>query len=477
MAGRKAKYKVSDGTLAFFRLGIAGRFLTLPRFGPTAALCFLVVWLNLFREIMDLRLPKLGEGAESGTVVSVLVKEGDAVTNGQTLIELENEKAVAPIPTTVAGTIAKLRVKEGDKVSVGQVIATINESGGGAPAATAPAKSSAARRTQPEVEPEPEEFETEAEPTAEDGSDDAHVAAAPSVRKIARELGINLGKIRGSERGGRIVMADLRAYIQRLQKVAGQARGTAPGKAAAPPAERIDFTKWGEVTKKPMSPLRKTIARRMVDNWNAIPHVTQFDEADFTTIHGLRKKFAAPYEKKGVKLTPTPFVIKAVVAALKKHPIFNSSIDETAEEVVFKEYFHIGIAVDTEHGLMVPVIRDADKKSLLELSHELNALAEKARDRKLALEEMQGGTFTISNQGGIGGAHFTPIVNKPEVAILGLGRGGERAVVRNGKVEPRLMAPICISYDHRVIDGGAAARFTVDLLQAIENFREEDVKL
>jgi pyruvate dehydrogenase E2 component (dihydrolipoamide acetyltransferase) len=426
---------------------------------------------------MDLRLPKLGEGAESGTVVSVLVKEGDAVASGQTLIELENEKAVAPIPSTVAGTIARLRVKEGDKISVGQVIATINESGGPTPAtATAPAKSASARRSQPEPEAEPEELDEEAEP-ADNAPDGAAIAAAPSIRKIARELGIDLGKIRGSERGGRIVMADLRAYVHRLQKLAAQPRGGAPGRPAAPPPERIDFSKWGEVTKKPMAPLRKTIARRMVENWNSIPHVTQFDEADLSTITHLRKQFAAAYEKKGVKLTLTPFVIRAILASLKKHPIFNSSIDETAEEIVFKEYFHIGIAVDTEHGLMVPVIRDADKKSLLDLSREVNALAERARDRKLALEDMQGGTFTLSNQGGIGGAHFTPIVNKPEVAILGLGRGAEKAVIKNGKVESRLMAPICISYDHRVIDGGAAARFTVDLVQAFENFKEEDVKL
>jgi pyruvate dehydrogenase E2 component (dihydrolipoamide acetyltransferase) len=465
--GRKAKYNGPGASGGVFRLGIGRQFSTLPRFGQTAALCFLAVCLNLFSEIMDLRLPKLGEGAESGTVVSVLVKEGDSVTSGQTLIELENEKAVAPIPSTVSGIVAKLRVKEGDKVSVGQVVATINESG--TPAATPSAKSGAEQRPPPESEHEAHEFDGEPELAA---ANDAAVAAAPSVRKIARELGINLGKVRGSERGGRIVMDDLRAYIQRLER-----RGAAPGKPAAAPPERIDFSKWGEVSKKPMSPLRKTISRRMVENWNAIPHVTQFDEADLTTITSLRKQFAAAYEKKGVKLTLTPFVIKAVVAALKKHPIFNSSLDEAAEEIVFKEYFHIGMAVDTEHGLMVPVLRNADTKSLLDLSRELNALAEKARDRKLALEEMQGGTFTISNQGGIGGAHFTPIVNKPEVAILGLGRGTEKAVIRNGKVEPRLLTPICISYDHRVIDGGAAARFAVDLVQAFENFKEEDVKL
>jgi pyruvate dehydrogenase E2 component (dihydrolipoamide acetyltransferase) len=431
---------------------------------------------------MDLKLPKLGEGAESGTVVNVLVKEGDAVTKGQTLIELENEKAVAPIPSTTAGTIAKIRVKEGDKISVGHVIATINESGVAPAKAGAPAaKAAPAKRAQPEPEPELEaEEEPEAEVAAEDGEgeSEAAVAAAPSIRKIARELGINLAKVRGSERGGRIVMDDLRAYIQRLQKLAAQPRGGAVGTPRpTQPAERVDFSKWGEVTKKPMSPLRKTIARRMVENWNAVPHVTQFDEVDITNLNELRKKFSSAYEKKGAKLTLTPLVIKAVVAALKKHPTFNASLDETTDEIVLKEYFHIGVAVDTEHGLFVPVIRDADKKSLLELSQQVNALAEKARDRKLTLEEMQGGTFSISNQGGIGGAHFTPIVNKPEVAILGLGRGALKPVVRDGKVEPRLMMPIAISYDHRVIDGGTAARFTVDLLEAFANIKEAEVKI
>jgi pyruvate dehydrogenase E2 component (dihydrolipoamide acetyltransferase) len=431
---------------------------------------------------MDLKLPKLGEGAESGTVVNVLVKEGDAVTKGQTLIELENEKAVAPIPSTTAGTIAKIRVKEGDKISVGHVIATINESGVAPAKAGAPAaKAAPAKRAQPEPEPELEaEEEPEAEVAAEDGEgeSEAAVAAAPSIRKIARELGINLAKVRGSERGGRIVMDDLRGYIQRLQKLAAQPRGGAVGTPRpTQPAERVDFSKWGEVTKKPMSPLRKTIARRMVENWNAVPHVTQFDEVDITSLNDLRKKFSPAYEKKGAKLTLTPLVIKAVVAALKKHPIFNSSLDEAADEIVLKEYFHIGVAVDTEHGLFVPVIRNADKKSLLELSQQVNALAEKARDRKLSLEEMQGGTFSISNQGGIGGAHFTPIVNKPEVAILGLGRGALKPVVHDGKIEPRLMMPIAISYDHRVIDGGTAARFTVDLLEAFANIKEAEVRI
>ena len=231
------------------------------------------------------------------------------------------------------------------------------------------------------------------------------------------------------------------------------------------------------MTKKPLTPLRQVIARRMWENWNAIPHVTQFDDADFTRLNELRKKYAPAYEKKGAKLTLTPLVLKAIVETLKKHPIFNSSLDEVAQEVVFKEYYHIGIAVDTEQGLIVPVIRDVDKKSVLELAKELEQLAQKARDRKVTADEMKGGTFTISNQGAIGGAHFTPIVNKPEVAILGLGRGALKPVVRDGKVEVRLMTPLGLSYDHRVIDGGAAARFIVDLVKAMEEFEEETVKL
>jgi pyruvate dehydrogenase E2 component (dihydrolipoamide acetyltransferase) len=305
-------------------------------------------------------------------------------------------------------------------------------------------------------------------------------AAAPSIRKLARDLGIDLTKVRGTARGGRIILEDVRAYIHRLQRLAAEPRtvtaAAAPTPAVRPPAEQIDFSKWGPVTRKPLSPLRQVIARRMLENWNAVPHVTQFDEVDITALNELRKKFAPAYEKKGARLTLTGFFLKAVVATLKKHPVFNSSLDEVTQELVSKDYYHIGIAVDTEAGLIVPVIRDVDKKSILELSKELEELAKKSRDRKVAAEELKGGTFTISNQGGIGGAHFTPIVNKPEVAILGLGRGTLKPVVRNNKIEPRLMMPIGLSYDHRVIDGGAAARFTVDLIEAFENFSEEEVK-
>ena len=437
---------------------------------------------------MDVRLPKLGEGAEGGAVVSILVKEGDTVTKGQTILELENEKAVAPIPSTTAGVVSQIRVKEGDRLSVGQVILTVAETGAtvasapavAAPARTAPKAASVARPPVP-AEPEAEEA-TEVQADADapvEGS--LPPAASPEIRRIARELGIDLRRIRGSESGGRVVMADVRVYIQRLIKSAAAPKPVrSPSVAAAPaPAlvEQIDFSKWGEVSRKPMTSLRKTISRRMVENWNSIPHVTQFDDVDITDLMELRKKFAPDYEKKGARLTLTSFALKAVAIALKKHPIFNSSIDEVANEIVLKQYFHIGLAVDTEQGLLVPVIRNVDKKSLFDLSKDIQEVAEKARDRKVTLDDMKGGTFTISNQGGIGGAHFTPIVNKPEVAILGLGKGAFKAVVRDKKIEPRLMMPIAISYDHRVIDGGTAARFTVDLIQAFTSFAENDLKI
>jgi pyruvate dehydrogenase E2 component (dihydrolipoamide acetyltransferase) len=231
------------------------------------------------------------------------------------------------------------------------------------------------------------------------------------------------------------------------------------------------------VTRKAFSPLRQVIARRMSESWNAVPHVTQFDDADVTSVDALRKKYAAAYEQKGARLTLTVFVLKAVTDVLKQHPAFNSSLDEATQELVLKNYFHIGVAVDTEAGLIVPVLRDVDKKSLLDLSKELEEMAKKARERKVSGDDLKGGTFTISNQGGFGGAHFTPIVNRPEVAILGLGRGGLKPVVREGRIEPRMLLPMGLSYDHRVIDGGSAARFIVDLVAAFGKFSEENVRI
>lgn len=431
---------------------------------------------------MDLKLPKLGEGADSGIVVNIMVKEGDTIAKDQTVLELENEKAVASIPSTAAGVVTKIHIKSGDRISVGQRILTLESAG--APAA-APAdapkpapKKAAPQAAAPEPEPQPEESDAEERAPLEEAVENKSVASSPSIRKLARELGINLGKIKGSESGGRIVMGDVRAYVQRLIKAAARPAAAAPGAAPAKPvAESIDFSQWGPILKKPVSPLRKVISRRMSESWNSVARVTQFDDIDFTRVNELRQKFAPEYQKKGVKLTLTPFVLKAVAETLKKHLIFNSSLDEAAGEIILKEYIHLGIAVDTEQGLMVPVIRDVDKKSLLVLSGELEALAAKARDRKISADEMKGGTFTISNQGAIGGAHFTPIVNLPEVAILGLGRGALKPVVREGKIEARLLTPMALSYDHRVIDGGSAARFTVDLVKAFDQFSEELVKL
>lgn len=271
-------------------------------------------------------------------------------------------------------------------------------------------------------------------------------------------------------------MADVRAYIQRLQKLAASPKTPAQAQAKPGP-DQTDFSKWGEISRKPMSPLRQVIARRMLENWNSIPHVTQFEDADITGLLALRKAHVQAYEKKGARLTVTSFVLKAVAETLKKHPIFNSSLDEAANEIILKEYIHIGVAVDTDAGLIVPVIRDVDKKDLVHLSKDLEEIAAKARERKTTAEEMKGGTFTISNQGGIGGAHFTPIVNKPEVAILGLGRAAAKPMVREGKIEIRTAMPLGLSYDHRVIDGAAAARFIVDLVKALEGFDERLVAL
>ena len=429
---------------------------------------------------MDVKLPNLGEGADSGTVVGILVKPGAQVKKGQSLIELETGKAVAPIPSPAAGTVTSIRVKEGDKLSVGGLILSLDAAAGAAPAApsaSAPEKKAVApkpaakKAAAPAPEPEEESGETE----------DAEIVnenpvAPPSVRRVARELAIDLHKVRGDEEG-RVGWEELRNYIVRLERLAAAKKVAKAGGPGVAPAESVDFSAFGSIYKRPVTPLRKVIAQRMTESRLAIPEVTQFDEVDVTALNDLRKKLAPEYEKKGAKLTITTFVLKAVAKTLKKHPAFNSSLDELANEIVFKEYVHLGLAVDTEAGLLVPVIRDVDKKDLLQLSKDVVELAAKARDRKIGLDDMRGGTFTISNQGAIGGAHFTPIINRPEVAILGLGRSVMKPVVREGKIEARLMMPITVAYDHRVIDGGAAARFTVDLVAALEKFNEADAKV
>jgi pyruvate dehydrogenase E2 component (dihydrolipoamide acetyltransferase) len=415
---------------------------------------------------MDIKIPNLGEGADTGTVVSIHVKEGDVVKKDQTLLELENEKAVAPIPSTQAGTVSKILVKVGDKVSVGQSIVQLSEGGNGASSSpqAAPAAPQQARPAQ--AAPQQAAPVSYAQPS----SSGLPPAASPSVRKMAQDLGIDLTRVQGTESGGRISLADVRNYVMYLQSLAQGGAHAAPAAAAPkPPAESIDFSKWGPVHKKAVSSLRQKIAQKMTESWTMIPHVTQFEDVDITALLELRKKHVDAYEKKGTKLTLTSFVLKAVVAALKKHPQFNSSLDEATQEIVYKDYYNLGVAVDTEQGLIVPVLKGVDKKSMLEISKELEELAEKTRSRKIAADDLKGGTFTVSNLGGIGGKHFTPIINKPEVAILGTGKGFKSGT--------KTILPIGVSYDHRVVDGADGARFTRTLAEALESFDEKAAKL
>jgi pyruvate dehydrogenase E2 component (dihydrolipoamide acetyltransferase) len=431
---------------------------------------------------MDVKLPQLAEGVESGTVVNILVSEGQEIKKDQAFMELETQKAVGSIPSPSSGTVTKVHVKEGMEVSVGQVLISI-ESGSktAASEATNSAPSSSSNRAQPNVAPPPR-AQTAAEPPAgQKPAETFHYQssagmappAPPSVRKIAQELGIDLTRVRGSEAGGRIRMADVRAYIQQLQELQ-QPQGSGQSAPAAP-REVIDFSKWGPVRREKLSPLRRTVSRRMLESWTTIPKINQFDEADITAILSLREKHNSAYEETGARLTLTSFILLVLARALKKHSMANASLDEATGELILKDYCHIGIAVDTDAGLIVPVLRDVDKKNLLQLSRELQDLTRKTRERKIGLEELQGGTFTISNQGSIGGSHFTPIIYAPQVAILGVGQGQNKPVVVDGKIAVRNMLPLCLAYDHRVLDGANAVRFLKDVIIALQSFDEADV--
>jgi len=425
---------------------------------------------------MIVRIPHLAEGVEKGTVVEVLVTVGETVTKEQTLLEIETKKAVAPIPSPAEGKIESISVQAGDEVAIGQIVMTL--SGGGeadeevAEAVPAVAEPKTAAPTP--MPSTPVDASASSEDYIYDSPSGFAPPAAPSVRKMARDLGIDLTRVRGTENGGRIIIEDLRAYVAMLRSSA-QNKASAPAQPTTPAS--IDFSKWGEVTRSKASGLRQAIGEKMSESWKSIPHVTQFDEADITDIMTLRKKYVTPYDKKGVKLTVTSFLIKALVETLQEFPAFNSSLDEQTWEIIEKQYFHLGVAVDTEGGLIVPVIRDINKKSIVEFSLELQELAEKTRGRKIALTDLEGGTFTLSNLGGIGGTYFTPIINKPEVAILGIGRGILKPVVKDKKIEPRMMLPLAVSYDHRVIDGADGARFIRALINKIEDFDESFVKI
>jgi pyruvate dehydrogenase E2 component (dihydrolipoyllysine-residue acetyltransferase) len=437
---------------------------------------------------MDVKLPQLAEGVEGGTVVNILVAEGQEIKKDQAIMELETQKAVGSIPAPSSGVVTKIHVKQGMEVSVGQLLISLESSTAAATApadkpAQSPASAStvAAESSQPRRGAVAQRADTPSDDYHYDSRSGAPPSAPPSIRKIARELGIDLTRVRGSEAGGRINLADVRGYIQRLQEIAtrGAAQSGVAQPAAAPtaPAETVDFGKWGPVRREKMSPLRRTVSRRMVESWTTIPKINQFADADITSLLTVRKKHAGAYEKKGARLTLTTFLLLVLGRALKKHPRANSSLDESSQEIIYKDYCHIGVAVDSEGGLIVPILRDVDQKTLLQLSEELHALTERTRQRKISIEELQGGTFTISNQGSIGGSHFTPIIYAPQVAILGVGQGQAKPVAVEAKIAIRTILPLCLAYDHRVLDGADAVRFLKDIIAGLEGFDETDVKL
>ena len=423
----------------------------------------------------EFQLPDLGENIEGGDVISVLVKEGDVLATDQPVIELETDKAVIEIPSSVSGTIKEILVKEGGRASVGQPILTVDADSAPAPESESePMEASAEPAGQPPAERPPESPAAESQPeppaaaaTITLPAQGKSVPAAPSVRRLAREIGVDIAQVSGSGPGGRISQEDVKAFSRKLNAAGSvQQVGAPPGVTAAP---LPDFSRWGAVERRPMSNVRRTTAERLSHAWATIPHVTQFDKADITDLERWRREFAEKAAASGAKLTVTAVVLKVAAAALKVFPQFNTSIDMAGKEVVFKQYYHVGVAVDTDRGLLVPVVRDVDKKNIVELAVELSRMAEQARSGKISPEEMQGGCFTVSNLGGIGGTAFAPIVNPPQVAILGVARGAMEPVFSEGEFKPRLMMPLALSYDHRQIDGADGARFLRWVAQALEN--------
>jgi len=446
----------------------------------------------------EFRLPELGENVEAGDLLKVLVSVGDIINRDQPVLELETDKATVEVPSPVYGRIREIHVKEGEKVKVGQLILTVEDGAQGlavareekpeasrfAPATPGPVL---VEMPKPEVMPsvsaatpvgafgEPggtpssleELFDLESA-YVKQGSAEAVRArplapAAPSIRRLARELGVDINQVSGTGPGGRISEADVKAHAKSLISQPGARAGTLFAAAPLP-----DFTRWGDVERQAMSNVRRKTAERMSYAWSTVPQVTQYDKADVTTLEELRKRYGQRAEEAGGKLTVTAVALRVVASALKIFPQFAASIDAGRNEIIYKKYFHIGVAVDTDRGLLVPVIRDVDKKNIVELSVELAHAAEKARNKKLALEDMEGGVFTITNLGGIGGTAFSPIVNAPEVAILGISRARMEPVLVNGTFQSRMMLPVSLSYDHRLIDGADAARFLRWVAEALE---------
>jgi pyruvate dehydrogenase E2 component (dihydrolipoyllysine-residue acetyltransferase) len=437
----------------------------------------------------EFRLPELGENIEQGDLVRLMISPGAKVSEGQPVLELETDKAVVEVPSSVNGVVKEVTVKEGDKLKVGQVIFTLE---GGAVSAAARQKAApvehvsgqhgarlafqAAIQAEGKTEqealppdqpvPPPPAFSMPAQLEKVAGTEHrGPIPAAPSVRRLARELGVDIYGVKGSGPGGRINEDDVKAYAKLLLATAVSA-AQAPRGPVEP--KLPDFSKWGTVERVSMRGVRRKTAEHLRESWNTIPHVTQHDRADITELEQLRARFAPKAEQVGAKMTITAIALKVVASALKIFPQFNASIDIEREEIVYKQYINIGVATDTERGLLVPVLRDADKKNIVELAVEMSQLSKKAREKKLTPQEMEGGTFTITNLGGIGGTGFSPIVNHPEVAILGLSRSRMEPEWINGKFEPRLILPLSLSYDHRLIDGADAARFLRWIAEAFE---------
>ena len=419
---------------------------------------------------IEVTLPELGEGVDSGDIIAVAVAVGDRLAIDDPVIEIEIDKGVVEMPAPVAGEVSEIHVAVGQKATVGQLILTVQSEGGSAEVSPAPQATAAPPASVAPSAPAPAPVAIPATPApaVPSGTDTPApsrlVPAAPSVRRLAREIGIDIAEVAGSGPAGRISPEDVKAHSRALHS-----RPQAPALAAATAEPLPDFTKWGEIEREAMGNVRRITAQHMARAWSQIPHVTQFDKADISDLERWRKQFGKVAEAAGGKLTPTAIVLKVAAAALKRFPQFNASIDIAHEEVIYKKYIHIGVAVDTKRGLLVPVVRDVDQKNLVELAVELGEIAEKARTGKLGLADMQGGTFTISNLGGIGGTAFTPIVNAPEVAILGVARGSQEPVWVEGAFVLRLMMPLSLSYDHRLIDGADGARFLRWLCDALAN--------
>jgi pyruvate dehydrogenase E2 component (dihydrolipoamide acetyltransferase) len=441
----------------------------------------------------EVLVPDIGDFKDV-PVIEVLVKPGDVVKADDSLITLESDKATMEVPAPAAGVVRDLRVKVGDKVSQGHAILSLEvgeaAAAAAAPAAAAPAPTAAPASPAPAAAapapaaPAPVSasaghgtsagtVEPAAPAAAVDEAGFARAHASPAVRRFARELGVDLGKVKGSGPKARILKEDVQGFVKQALSASAPSAPAASGGLGfnLPAMPAIDFAKFGPVEPKPLARIKKISGANLHRNWVAIPHVTQNDEVDITEMEAFRKQVADEAQKQGVKVTPLAFMIKAAVAALKKFPAFNASLSPDGETLILKKYYHIGVAVDTPNGLVVPVIRDADQKGIVALAKELGEVSARMRDGKIAPADMQGGTFSISSLGGIGGTHFTPIINAPEVAILGVSRSSMKPVWKDGAFVPRLMLPISLSYDHRVIDGVEGARFITYLNAVMSDVR------